>query len=155
MTNTGSFIYRYYISFSLSCLLLFNSSIPLSEGGLTEDVVKYTNQFRRSKGMPDLVMRSDLNSIARKHSEDMAKGRRSFGHDGYIQRVLQVQKIIKPFNSMAENVAYGARTGKEAFEIWKTSSGHRKNMLGNYKYIGIGTARNRRGVIYFTEIFVR
>jgi len=154
MINTGSFIYRYYINFSLSCLLHFNSSIPFSEG-LTEDIVKYTNQFRRSKGMPALVMQNDLNSIARKHSEDMANGRRSFGHDGYNKRMLQAQKIIKPFNSMAENVAYGARNGKEAFEMWKNSGAHRKNMLGNYKYIGIGTARNRRGVIYYTEIFVR
>ena len=56
---------------------------------------------------------------------------------------------------MAENVVFGARNGKEAFEMWKKSSGHRKNMLGNYKYIGIGAARNRRGVIYYTEIFVK
>ena len=64
--------------------------------------------------------------------------------------------MIKPFNgNVGENVAYGASTAKEAFTIWKNSSAHRKNMLGNYKYIGIGTARNKRGVIYYTEIFVR
>ena len=55
---------------------------------------------------------------------------------------------------MAENVAYGARTGKEAFQIWKNSSGHKKNMLGNYKYTGIGTAKDRRGTLYYTQIFV-
>jgi uncharacterized protein YkwD len=55
---------------------------------------------------------------------------------------------------MAENVAYGATTAKEVVSMWKGSSGHRKNMLGNYKYIGIGTARDKRGAIYYTEIFV-
>lgn len=136
------------------CLLVFTSATPLKEE-LTEDVLKHTNQFRKSKGLPALEMRNDLNAIARKHSEDMANGRRSFGHSGLNERIVKVKKIIKPYHSLAENVAYGAKTGKEAFTIWKNSRGHRKNLLGNYKYIGIGTARNRRGVIYYTQIFVR
>ena len=98
-------------------------------------------------------MRSDLNAIARSHSEDMASGRRSFGHGGFSQRSKKIQKI---FNNctVAENVIYGASDAKEAVKLWKKSSGHRHNMLGNYKYIGIGTARNKRGVIYYTQIFV-
>ena len=101
-------------------------------------------------------MRDDLNAIARKHSEDMANGRCAFGHDGYDLRVSKIKKTIKPCDGyVGENVAYGASNGKAAVDIWKNSSGHRKNMLGDYKYIGIGTARNRQGVIYYTQIFVR
>ena len=140
--------------FSIFSFLFFSSASPLNND-LAEDVLKYTNQFRKSKGLSKVEMKKELNSIAQRHSEDMASGRRSFGHGGYEQRVIKVQKVIKPYEAMAENVAYGARTGKEAFEIWKNSSGHRKNMLGNYKYIGIGTAQNKRGVIYYTQIFVR
>ncbi len=140
--------------FSIFSFLFFSSASPLNDD-LAEDVLKYTNQFRKSKGLSKVEMKKELNSIAQRHSEDMASGRRSFGHGGYEQRVIKVQKVIKPYEAMAENVAYGARTGKEAFEIWKNSSGHRKNMLGNYKYIGIGTAQNKRGVIYYTQIFVR
>lgn len=140
--------------FSIFSFLFFSSTSPLNDD-LAEDVLKYTNQFRKSKGLSKVEMKKELNSIAQRHSEDMASGRRSFGHGGYEQRVIKVQKVIKPYEAMAENVAYGARTGKEAFEIWKNSSGHRKNMLGNYKYIGIGTAQNKRGVIYYTQIFVR
>ena len=40
-------------------------------------------------------MRDDLNAIARKHSEDMASGRCSFGHDGYNIRVSKVKKDDK------------------------------------------------------------
>ena len=100
-------------------------------------------------------MRNDLNAIARKHSEDMANGRRSFGHGGFEQRQSQIKRIMKTGCTTAENVAYGARSGKDAFEIWKNSSGHAKNMLGNYRYVGIGTATNKRGVIYYTQIFVQ
>ena len=101
-------------------------------------------------------MRDDLNAIARKHSEDMAKGRCAFGHSGYDQRASKIKKTIKPCDGLVgENVAYGANNGKEAVDIWKKSSAHRKNMLGDYIYIGIGTARNKKGVIYYTQIFVR
>ena len=153
MLKTNSF--RLAFIFSVISLLSFTTEKPLTDG-LAEDVLKYTNQFRKSKGLKILEMRDDLNAIARKHSEDMASGRCSFGHSGYDLRVTKIKKTIKPCDGfVAENVAYGASNGKEAFDIWKNSSGHRKNMLGDYKYIGIGTARNRKGVIYYTQIFVR
>jgi uncharacterized protein YkwD len=146
---------RFAFIFSIISLLSFSYEKPLTDG-LTEDVLKYTNQFRRSKGLRSLEMRDDVNAIARRHSEDMAAGRCAFGHDGYNLRVSKIKKTIKPCDGyVGENVAYGARNGKEAFDIWKNSSGHRKNMLGDYKYIGIGTARSRKGIIYYTQIFVR
>jgi uncharacterized protein YkwD len=151
--KTNFFPPQFIFVFLMISLLFFTSATP--KEGLTEEVLKYTNQFRKSKGLKALEMRSDLNEIAQKHSKDMASGRTSFGHGGYEKRELQVAKIIKPFGSMAENVAYGARTGKEAVEIWKNSSGHRKNMLGDFTYIGIGTASSKKGVIYYTQIFAR
>ena len=134
--------------------LLLTSFVPLDQG-LEEDVLKYTNQFRKSNKLPALVLHKDLNEIASQHSEDMAKGRKGFGHEGFEKRQSKVQKTFKPFNGIAENVAYGVEGGKEVVEIWKNSKGHRKNLLGNYKYMGIGTARDRRGIIYYTQIFVR
>ena len=153
MLKTNSL--RFTFIFLIISLLSFTTGNPLTSD-LAEDVLKYTNQFRKSKGLKALEMRDDLNAIARKHSENMASGRCSFGHSGYDLRVSKVKKTIKPCDgNIAENVAYGASNGKEAIDIWKNSSGHRKNMLGDYKYIGIGTARNKKGVIYYTQIFVR
>jgi len=133
-------------------LVIFTSAIAPATG-LADDVLKYTNEFRKSKRLADLTMRNDLNAIARSHSEDMASGRRSFGHGGFNERAKKIQKIYNSF-TVAENVIYGASNAKEAVKLWKKSSGHRQNMLGNYKYIGIGTARNKHGVIYYTQIFV-
>ena len=154
MTKTRFFSRLFLLNFSLACFLFSGVAIQFHDG-LNDEVLKYTNQFRKSKRLPALEMRDDLNAIARRHSEDMAKGKCSFGHSGYHQRELQVQKIIRIEYGMAENVAYGATTAKEVVSMWKGSSSHRKNMLGNYKYIGIGTARDKRGSIYYTEIFVR
>ena len=138
--------------FLITALFVFSAATsPTNQ--LANDVLKYTNEYRKSKGLKELTMKDDLNSLARKHSEDMASGRLSFGHSGYDQRVAKVKKVYGT-SMVAENVAYGAKDAKEVFSLWKKSSGHRKNMLGDYKYIGIGTAKNKRGVIYYTEIFV-
>jgi uncharacterized protein YkwD len=142
---------------ALTSLLLFTSLVsfsPASPIGLVDDVLKYTNQFRKSKGLAALTIRDDLNSMAQKHSEDMAKGRVGFGHGGFNQRFDQARRMIQGFKEFAENVAYGASSGKEVVDMWQHSSGHRRNLLGNYKYVGIGTAKDRKGIIYYTQVFV-
>ncbi len=99
-------------------------------------------------------MKESLNTIARRHSENMAKGKVGFGHGGYDDRYKKVKETFKSC-SMAENVAYGPTTGKAVVDMWKRSSGHRVNLLGDYRYIGIGTATSSRGQVYYTQIFIR
>jgi len=147
---------RTYFIVTIACLSLFAGLISFSSdknANLVQDVLSQTNQFRKSKGLPELIIRNDLNEIAQKHSSDMAKGRVDFGHDGFEKRNAMASKKIKPIYSFAENVAYGARSGKEVVTMWKNSSGHRKNMLGHFKWIGIGTAKDPQGRIYYTQVF--
>jgi uncharacterized protein YkwD len=131
---------------------LFSSFHPLS--GLDDEILKYTNQFRQSRGLSPLIMNDELCAIARKHSQDMASGRRAFGHGGFDKREKQIEKLFDT-DEVAENVAFGQNTARDVVTQWKNSSGHRKNMLGKYKYIGIGIARDRQGHYYFTQIFTR
>jgi uncharacterized protein YkwD len=102
-----------------------------------------TNKVRKSNSLAKLVMRNDLNEIARQHSIDMAKGRVRFGHTGFGERNAMARKKIKQMHAFAENVAYGAITGKEVVDMWEHSAGHRQNLLGPYKYIGIGIAKDK------------
>lgn len=140
--------------FFLSFFLLLFSSFSLSAQSIREDVLKYTNELRRSKGLPTLEMKDGLNRLAQEHSSNMAKGKTSFGHDGFMQRQQEAHKFFSTINAFAENVAYGAKTGKEVVKGWQRSPGHRRNMLGKYRYIGIGVARNKKGTLYYTQVFV-
>lgn len=142
--------------------LLFFATLLLSVGltsfrpaadDLDNDILAETNRFRKANGLSALTMQDDLNEIARKHSANMASGKTGFGHSGFAKRQQEATKKITSINSFAENVAYGASTAKEVVEIWKNSTGHRRNMLGKYKYIGIGTAKDKKGRIYFTQVF--
>ena len=136
---------------SIALVFIFSFTKPV-DNTLRDDVLKYTNEFRKSQKKSDLIMNEDLNKMAEKHSEDMASGKVAFGHDGFTERVEKARKKLKDM-MVAENVAFGSYTGKDVVEQWKRSSGHRANMLGNYKYIGIGVAKSKNGMVYFTQIF--
>lgn len=85
----------------------------------------------------------------------MASGRVAFSHAGFDERSKKASKVLKGTKgNFAENVAYGSKTAKEVLKGWENSPGHRKNILGNYKYIGVGIAADKNGRLYFTQIFV-
>lgn len=156
MLNNGLVLLRrlfYFLGYFIffSCFVSF---LPAQQTDLVNDIFKHTNQFRKSNGKTSLLLKDDLNEIAHKHSSDMASGRKSIGHGGFQQREALIRRKLNTIGIIGENVAYGANTAKEVVTLWKNSPDHRKNMLGNYKYIGIGTASDRKGNIYFTQIFV-
>ena len=128
-------------------------SFSASNTNMVKDVLKQTNEFRRSKGLNHLVMLDQLNAIARKHSENMAHGRVAFGHAGFNQREALEKKKIKGVSVFGENVAYGPTSGKKVVVMWENSAGHRRNLLGPFKYIGIGIAKDKQGRIYYTQVF--
>ena len=137
----------------LTAFFSLNSFVADDQTGLVKDVFTETNQFRKSQGLVLLIMQEDLNLIAQKHSEDMASGRVAFGHDGFDHRYVLAGNKITDMHGFAENVALGPVTGKEVVTMWKNSSGHRANMMGQYRFIGIGIAKDKDGSIYYTQVF--
>lgn len=147
---------RTFLYAGVICLSLFVSLIsfsPNKNANIVQDVLNQTNQFRKSKGLSQLIMLKDLNAIAQKHSADMARGRTGFGHGGFAQRNVMANDRVMHLHSFAENVAYGPTSGKQVVTLWENSPGHRRNMLGHYKYIGIGIAKDSHGRIFYTEYF--
>ncbi len=124
-------------------------------GSLEDDILKYTNEYRRSQGKAALQTDAAAATQAALHSRNMAKGKTGFGHDGFQERVDAVSRKSGPVSAAAENVAYGQLDAEQVVKGWIKSKMHRKNMLGNYNRIGIGTARSRDGTLYFTQLFVK
>ncbi|MDN3654932.1 CAP domain-containing protein [Ferruginibacter paludis] len=145
-----------FLIISLTCLISvvsLSSFVGWGETGIVEDVFSLTNQFRKSKGLNGLIMQQQLNAIAQQHSQAMASGKVAFGHGGFAKRNAMASRQIPQLHSFAENVAYGATSGSQVVSLWKNSAGHRRNMLGHFKYIGIGIARDKQGRIFYTEVF--
>ncbi|NML23700.1 CAP domain-containing protein [Pseudoflavitalea sp. G-6-1-2] len=113
------------------------------------------NKHRKAKGLAALQTHPAITEEARRHSMAMATNRIAFGHGGFNIRSKIVTSKIPGTNAVAENVAYGSTSAKEVVDGWIASTGHRKNIEGNYKYTGIGVARDKKGDLFFTQIFAK
>jgi len=119
-----------------------------------EDILKYTNEYRASKGKPKLVLQQDVSKAAQKHTNRMASGKIPMGHDGFSERVASLRSA-NGYRSAAENVARGQLSAKAVVDGWRKSPTHNKNMLGDYTVIGIGVAEGKDGQYYFTQLFFK
>jgi uncharacterized protein YkwD len=145
-----------FVKIILACTLLFaglTAFLPVDTSNPVQDVLRQTNAFRKEKGLAVLELREELNIIARQHSENMAKGNVPFGHTGFENRNRMAIKSMGMLRIFSENVAFGQPNGKDAVEKWKTSAGHRQNLLGKFRFTGIGTAKDKQGRIYYTQVF--
>lgn len=123
--------------------------------GLERDVLDLVNEHRKSRRLPPLINNPHMEYQARRHSMDMATLRVPFGHQGMSFRMKYITEKVPGTTDVGENVAYGNLTAKAVVTGWLKSPGHRKNIEGNYKYTGIGVARNAQNQLYFTQLFAK
>ena len=123
---------------------------------LEQQVHEAVNAHRRARGLPILEFEARIARQARLHSDAMATGTIPLGHDGFAARVEALRQAM-PCRRTAENVAFNrghSDPGAEAVRGWIASRSHRRNIEGPYELTGVGIARNARGEIYFTQLFV-
>lgn len=121
---------------------------------LQNDILKLVNQHRAKLGLNALQMNDAANAEATIHSSDMAKGKASFGHDGFDTRMKHLNQKLGMLRATGENVAYGKIDATEVMDMWLNSPGHKKNIEGNFSEMGIGIAKSKSGYLYFTQIFL-
>ncbi|HEY2649178.1 MAG TPA: CAP domain-containing protein [Puia sp.] len=121
---------------------------------MESDILKYVNEDRLAHGLSPLQMNDLESSLAARHSHDMSVGKVKFGHDGFNSRAKAIQKALGSME-IGENVAEGSMTAREVVDGWLHSPGHKKNIEGNFTLTGIGYASDKKGDIYFTQIFSR
>jgi uncharacterized protein YkwD len=125
-----------------------------SIASMETEILHYVNEDRETHNLPPLKMNDMESSLASKHSYDMAVGKVKFGHAGFNSRARAIQKAFGS-TEIGENVASGPMTAREVVDGWLKSPGHKKNIEGNFTLTGIGYARDKKGDIYFTQIFSR
>jgi uncharacterized protein YkwD len=122
---------------------------------LEKSVFEQINRYRVAKKLPKLTLNANISRQARIHSQNMAKGKVPFSHNGLEKRVISTS--IR-FNSAGENVAVNqgySNPASQAVIGWLNSPGHLKNIKGNYNMTGVGVATNAQGEVYLTQIFLR
>jgi hypothetical protein len=108
--------------------------------------VNSLNAERSAVGRPKLVVKSDLVTNARNHSEDMAA-------DGTIYHNSKLgDQISGDWWALGENVGMGPSCSS-IHNAFMDSPGHKANILDkDYNQIGVGVVVSD-GTIYVTEVF--
>jgi uncharacterized protein YkwD len=131
------------------------STTTFQTTALEKSVFEEINRYRVSKKLSKLTLNANITRQARIHSQNMARGKVPFSHQGFERRV---NAIPLRYNSAAENVAFNqgySNPASQAVIGWLESPGHLKNIKGNYNLTGIGVSANKKGEVYLTQIFLR
>ncbi len=106
------------------------------------DVTNLTNAFRSQRGLPSLELSSHLFEAAQNHACHMsATGRMSHTGAGGSGVGDRATAAGYRWRFIAENVAEGYPDARAVFEGWRTSPGHRDNMLApQARDLGLGVA---------------
>jgi uncharacterized protein YkwD len=122
---------------------LERKAAPLSEiERVRGDVLDEVNEQRRQAGRAPLIASHALHAVAQRHAEDMLLhgyyDHRGLDGSSSLQRVLASGYMAR---FVAENIAKGLFTPRQAVERWMASSGHRRNILSaEAREIGFGVA---------------
>lgn len=126
-----------------------------------------TNKYRQSRGLQPLALDSKIAFVSRDWSKKQAASG-FIGHSGFPSSRMAVyrQEFNVSRSLRGENVAMTGRAGgssrddaaaervaNEFATMWWNSSGHRANMLGRFKNLGVGVHQTSRGSWYATQIF--
>lgn len=120
-----------------------------ADAGSEQGFLSEINASRAAAGLGPLKMDGGLQAHARKHTADMiAKGEIFHSTSAELKAAAG-----SGWTKLGENVGRGGSVGS-LHNAFMDSSGHRKNILGDYNYVGIGTD-SKDGVLYVTVVFMK
>ena len=129
-------------------LCLLAPSLAFAQGAWQDNLVAHHNAQRA--GLPALVRDARLDRAAQLHAENMARQQkmvhvldgRGVGARVCAEGVCRI--------GVAENIAAGQRSTADVMAAWMASPGHRANIQGRYRFIGVGYSGG-----YWCVVFAR
>ncbi len=111
-----------------------------------------TNALRVREGVDAVEMNNFAHASALAHAEDMAKNL-YFSHTGLdgSNIVERLKRTGAPFRQVGENLAAGGQSSIIMHELLMNSAGHRTNILGAFRYLGVGVAFDSNNRPYLVQ----
>lgn len=112
--------------------------------GVEKCFMRRINNARDRSGLSDLNRDRQLGYVARRHARKIARDR-SIYHD------LKLGRRVTRWRALGQNTGRGGSC-KGLFRAFMDSSVHRSNILGPWRYIGVGV-KKRNGNVYAQQVF--
>ncbi len=119
-----------------------------ADSGAEGEFLAKINATREANGLAPLQVDGGLRSHARNHTQDMIDA-------GEIYHSSESELIAsggEGWDKIGENVGRG-QNPTTLHQAFMDSAGHKKNILGDYNYVGIGAASSN-GYLYVTVVFM-
>jgi hypothetical protein len=123
-------------------------SVSADSGSEGEFMAKI-NATRESAGLAPLQLDKGLRSHARDHTAEMIEAGEIFHSSSDELKAAGG----KGWDKIGENVGRG-QSPSSLHDAFMDSAGHKKNILGDYNYVGIGTGSSN-GYLYVTVVFMK
>ncbi|ETP72503.1 Cysteine-rich secretory protein family [Lachnospiraceae bacterium JC7] len=118
---------------------------------LSEELCNRVNAYRADRGMTSYRINDTLSKVAMDRAEELSRYYSHSRPDGTKCFSLMKEQGYT-YRKAAENIAYGQMSVDQVFDAWLNSSGHRKNILGDFREMGIGVYKSN-GVYYWVQEF--
>ncbi|MDD8027521.1 MAG: CAP domain-containing protein, partial [Acidobacteriota bacterium] len=139
---------------AVGCEQIFSPTSSLEASDVEQEMFRLVNEHRASLGMAALTWNDDIAEVARGHSQDMADGTVSFGHDGFDDRMNRIAAIMSCTVFVGEVVAY-SDSAENAVNALIASADHKDVLEGEYELTGVGVVvESSGGSFYATQMFV-
>jgi len=136
------------------------SSVIANSAPFERKAFEMLNQKRVDLGLKPLTWSSELATVARLHSQDMAEFD-FFAHRGLDGKMVSDRADsahLGKWSSIGENIAFNRGYSDpvaKAVDLWLNSPAHRSNLLSeNWKESAVGIAIREDGSYYFTQVFL-
>lgn len=120
-----------------------------ADSGTEGEFLAKINATREANGLAPLQVEGGLRSHARNHTQEMMDAGEIY-HSGEGELGAAGGK---GWDKIGENVGRG-QSPSSLHEAFMDSAGHKKNILGDYNYVGIGTGSSD-GYLYVTVVFMK
>jgi hypothetical protein len=127
-------------------MLMATVAVP-AHAGADSTLLSRINASRAAAGKPPVEVYWDLTDDARAHTARMLA-------DGKVYHNPSLSSVTGVWEALGENVGIGF-DANQLHDAFMGSPGHRANILGDYNYVGIGTAIDDDGLVWATVIFMR
>jgi uncharacterized protein YkwD len=129
-------------------LCLVAPSLAFAQVDWRDNLVAHHNAQR--PGLPPLARDARLDRAAQLHAENMARqGRMAHVLDGRgVAARVCAEGVCRV--GVGENVAMGQRSTGDVMRAWMASPGHRANIQGQYRFVGVGHSGG-----YWCVVFAR
>ena len=129
--------------------------VSKDDAEIKAEYLELVNAQRALIGVDALMDSSVIEEVADEHSKNMANGLVPFGHDGSSVRCQKIITDLGPAILCGELVAQGQDSASEVFRAWMSSSTHKSKIENSrYTHTALGMAKNSKGVIFWTQIFL-